>query len=144
MRARPRRRAARGYLLVLVAICVSILSLSYLKLAAAAAISDDFAENEAARLAARYAAESGLVLAEQKLASLKSAPSSGSWLSGELLNARFKVSVSTEGSPKGIFRVISVGTSPGEAGALVTRTMEGVVKPGPGKTWRVVERVETY
>lgn len=137
-----RRPRARGYLLVLVAICVSILSLSYLRLASSAAISDDQVENEAARVTARYAAESGLVLMEHKLAKLKAPPSPGAWFAGELIDARYKVSVAPGGDAKKGFTVVSTGTSSGDAGVLLSRSLEADVKPVAGRRWSVTARRE--
>ncbi len=134
---------SRGYLLVLVAICVSILSLSYLRLASSAALSDDKAENEAARVTARYAAESGLVLMEHKLRKLKAPPSTGSWFAGDLVDARYKVSVLPGGDAKHGFTVVSTGTSSGDAGVLISRTMEADVRPSAGRHWIVSVRRES-
>lgn len=139
-KVRPPR--SRGYLLVLVAICVSILSLSYLRLASSAAISDDKMENEVARVTARYAAESGLILMEHKLAKLKAPPPSGAWFAGEFVDARFKVSVASGGEAKKGFTVISSGTSSGDAGVLISRSLEADVKPAAGGRWTVSARRE--
>lgn len=138
--AMRRRRSEQGYLLVLVAICMSILSLSYLRLASSAAVADDKAENEVARLSALYAAESGLVIAEQKLAEAKTAPPVGTWFQGDMVNSRYKVSVSTK--EKGSFTIVSVGTSEGEAGVLVTRSLQGQARFVAKRGWLLEKRRE--
>ncbi len=135
-----RRRSQQGYLLVLVAICMSILSLSYLRLASSAAVADDKAENEVARLSARYAAESGLVVAEQKLIGMKAPPAVGTWFNRDLVNSRFKVSVSEK--EKGSFTIVSVGTSAGEAGVLVTRSLQAEARSVGKRGWLLEKRRE--
>lgn len=136
-----RRVRPRGYLLVVVAICVSILSLSYLKLAASAAASDDHAENQVARVAARYAAESGLVVAAQKIQGRKQSPPVGGWFSEEMTGSRFRVSVLKVDGKK--CTIASTGTAEGDEGALLSRTMEADLFLDKGGRWLVATRRET-
>ena len=136
-----KRIKPRGYLLVVVAICVSILSLSYLKLAASAAASDDHAENQVARVAARYAAESGLVVASDKLKSRKESPPVGGWFSEELTGSRFRVSVLKAEGEK--CTIASTGTAEGDASVLLSRTLEAELLLDKGGRWIVVSRRES-
>ena len=136
-----RRVRPRGYLLVLVAICVSFLSLSYLKLAASAAASDDQAENQVARVTARYAAESGLVVAAARFQGRKESPPVGGWFSEELTGSRFRVSVLKANGKK--TTIASTGTAEGDAGVLHSRTMEADLLLDKKGQWIVVSRRES-
>ncbi len=139
-----RRRLGKrgGYLLVLVAVCVSMLSISFLRLAAASGRADDDAEAEVGSTVAYYAAESGLVEAELRLRSTKTLPPSGPWLAGTLVgsNGRYTVEVVTSDAPVGGFLLRSTGKTEGEAGRVISSTIEAQVAPGRGKVWRLLDR----
>jgi hypothetical protein len=134
-----------GYLLVLVAVCVSILSISFLRLAANSAKTDDNAGLEVATTAAFYAAESGLLTAELRLRGLTSPPPEGPWLAGQLetSRARFTVEVKAGSDPKTQFLVRSIGKMDGEANSVVSSTIEAEIVKGPGKAWTVRSRKRT-
>lgn len=133
-----RLRRSKGYLLVLVAVCVSMLSISFLRLAAKSAAADDDAEEEVGAYAAYYAAESGMLAAEQKLQKMPSSPPTGQWLVGELetSGARFVVDV-TRGATPAEFTVRSKGQIDGEGAKKITAVLEAQVAKGPGKAWVV-------
>lgn len=133
-------RRRRGYLLVLVAVCVSMLSISFLRLAAKSAAADDDAEEEVGTYAAYYAAESGLLAAEQRLRKVPAipAPAAGQWLVGELeaSGARYVVDV-TPGTKPAEFTLRAKGQIDGEGAKKITSVLEAEVAQGPGKTWVV-------
>lgn len=135
-------RRPKGYLLVLVAVCVSMLSISFLRLAANSAKADDDAEGEVAASAAYYAAESGLVAAELKLRKLQAAPPAGQWLASSLgtSGARYVVEVIPGSNPKKEFAIRSIGQIGSEGNKKVTSTLEAQVAQGPGKLWTVRSR----
>ncbi len=75
-----RRRRERGYLVLLVSVLVSVLTISFLRHAASAAQARSEAFEEEARTAALYAAESVLQFAEQRLPdSPGELPPPGTW-----------------------------------------------------------------
>lgn len=134
------RAKSGGYLLVLVTVCVCILSISFLRLAAKSAESDDQAELEVARSAAYYLAESGLVLVESQLDRLTSPPPVGPWLVGTLqTSGRYTVEVMA-GAGQEEFAVRSIGQVEGEGARKVTVTVEARVTRERGKAWTVKER----
>lgn len=134
-----RVRQKRGYLLVLVAVCVSILSLSYLRLAASSARNDDIAEEDVALSVAYYAAESGLVEAGLRLEGLQNPLPPGPLLAGTLgsTGARYAVEVREGTDPKKEFRLLSIGKSEGEGGKVILVRLQAEVTQGNGKTWSV-------
>lgn len=134
-----RRLAPRGYLLVLVAVCVSILSISFLRLAASSAQKDDVAEEQLGVYAAYYGAESGIVEADLKLASLTAAPPSGPWFSGTLAlsKARYTVEVVSV-DPKAKQVVLrSIGRVEGEGGKVLSAFLEATAVQGGDKRWSI-------
>lgn len=142
MRRAPRRRRPGGYLLVLVAVCVSLLSISFLRLAADAAKVDDRAELEVAQQMAAYAAESGLLLARQQLVRGSELPPVGPWLMGtlELSQARYSVEVrSHEDSASGL-TLLCTGRSEAGAGQVVTSVLEAGLRKGKKGDWQVQAR----
>ena len=141
MTLRPRRRRA-GYLLVLVAVCVSMLSISFLRLAADSAKTDDDAELELASSLAYYAAESGLLVAERELEKLAAPPPTGVWLIGSFAasGTRYTVEVSPGGNPKSEFVLLAKGQAAIEGNRKVTSTLEAQVVKGPGSSWAIRSR----
>lgn len=136
MRRSPR---PRGYLLVLVAVCVSMLTISFLRLAADAAHSDDLAQVEVAVSRASYAAESGVVAAELKLRGLTTPPPAGLWLSGtlEAVKSSYRVEVVPGSATE--FRLVAKGSTDAEGGRVETSVIEiEVVKSG--KVWTIRAR----
>ena len=133
------RSRPRGYLLVLVAVCVSMLSITLLRLAAKSAAADDEAEEEVASYAAYYAAESGLLAAEQKLDKMPTAPPAGPWLTGSLetSGARYVVEVTPGSNPKTEIILRSKGQIEGEGAKKITATIEAEVAQGASKAWVV-------
>ncbi len=132
-----REEYSHGYLLVLVAVCVSMLSISFLRLAAKSARADDDAEEEVGQCAAYYAAESGLLAAELKLRKQPAPPAGGQWLVGalETSGARYTVDVTPDAKSKTEFVIRSKGQVDGEGGKKLTSIIEAEVAQGPGKTW---------
>lgn len=133
--------AKRGYLLVLVAVCVSLLSISFLRLAASSARSDDESEGEVAEMAALYAAESGLVAAELKFRNLQNPPPAGQWFVGSLRSsgARYEVDVQA-GAVKNQFSVLCKGQIDGEGDRKYTCVLQAEVVRAPSKVWTVSRR----
>lgn len=138
---RGRRRPA-GYLLVLVAVCVSMLSISFLRLAASSGQADDDAEAEVASTVAYYAAESGLVEAELRLANAKAAPPPGPWLVGTLVgsNGRYSVEVVPASAGATGFLLRSTGKTEGEGARVISTTVEARVEKGPKSSWLFRDR----
>lgn len=132
---------ARGYLIPVLSICVTILTLGFLSLSAYTARVEDRVEERRARLSSFYAAESGLLLAQHSLIG-KAAPPQGVWLAGELSMSfsRYRVEVlPADYGPNG-FTVRAVGQSVGEQGALVLVELVARLEKVPGDGWKVVWR----
>ena len=135
-----RSRSQGAYSISVLAVCVALLTIAYLSLAAYSARAQDEVEARQAQASAYYAAESGMLLAEHHLTQKEaSIPNSGLWLSGELPAslARFKVEVRAEDlSPQG-FTLHSIGQASGERGTRYTSTIKARIKRSPQKKWVV-------
>lgn len=143
MKFASRRRRPHGYLLVLVAVCASILTLSLLRLTASAAHSDDAVEAKVAGTAAYYAAESGLLAAEIQLETLKAGPPPrGVWFSGGLSTStsRFKVEVQSDPKTPKKFQIRSTGQSSSDGEAVISIFLEATVVRDSKKGWTIVHR----
>jgi hypothetical protein len=137
-------RGRAGYLLVLVAVCVSILSISFLRLAANSGAADDDAEMEYAMCAATYAAESGLLAAELKLTGLTTPPPAGVWLVGAFPTSgtRYTVEVVPGANPKTEFGLVVKGQASGEGGRKVTSTLQAQARLEL-KKWQIRSRTRS-
>ncbi len=143
MRFALARRRPRGYLLVLLAVCASILTLSFLRLAASAALSDDAVEKKVATTAAYYAAESGLLAAETRLTTLgASPPPKGVWFSGSFSTStsRFKVEVQSDPKVPKKFQIRSTGQGSSDGEAVISIFLEATVVRDSKKGWAIVHR----
>lgn len=129
-----------AYSISVLSVCVALLTIAYLSLAAYSARTQDEVEGRQAQTSAFYAAESGMLLAEHHLSQkAASVPASGLWLSGELPAslARFKVEVRTEDyGPEG-FTLHSIGQAAGERSSRYTSTIKARIKRSPKKKWVV-------
>ena len=138
---KPKRQAA--YSISVLAVCVALLTIAYLSLAAYSARAHDEVEARQAQTSAFYAAESGMLLAEHRLMKKDSkTPASGLWFSGELPAslARFKVEVRAEDLAPEAFTLHSIGQASGERGTRYTSTIKARLKLSPKKKWVVVWR----
>lgn len=136
----PRSRP-RGYLVVLMAICATILTIMYLRLAAGSREVDERAEQVGLRHAAYYAAESGLLQAEKTLDKFAGKrPNPGVHWYGDLphSNARFKVEVQPGDDPKR-FIMRSIGTADSASGRSVTVSLDAKAIQSQGQ-WHVHSR----
>jgi hypothetical protein len=117
-----------------------MLTISFLRLAADSAQSDDSAETEVANSVAEYAAESGLVAAELRLKGLGTPPPAGLWLSGLLETSRSSYRVEVVSGSATEFRLLVKGSADAEAGKVVTSVIEAEVARAGGDQWTVRSR----
>ena len=135
-----RRLETKAFLLPVLIVFVAVVTLGYLSLSLYSARMEDKVQERRALMAAFYAAESGLLLAETKLVGLKQPPPpTGVWLTGELSKslARYRVEVApTDYSPES-FRLRAIGQKRGERGVVYSVELEAMLNQGPDKTWFV-------
>lgn len=126
------------------AICATILTIMYLRLAAGSREVDERAEDVGLRYAAYYAAESGLLHAESSLDKFAGKrPNAGVHWFGELphSNSRFKVEVQPGDDPKR-FIMRSIGTAHSATGRSVTVSLDAKAIASNGK-WSVHSRASS-
>lgn len=132
--------ARRGYLIPVLAICVAIITIGFLALSLYSVRTEDRTEERRAKLAAFYAAESGLLLAEHRLVGHDlAAPPVGVWLTGELPKSlsRYRVEISSSDYSSKAFTLRAYGQCPGERGVLVHSEIEARVSKEAAPGWKV-------
>lgn len=135
-----RRVKQRGYLVAIMAICAAILTISYLRLSAGTAASNDKSHREARRVAAYYAAESGLIFAETKMDKFTGKqPNPGVHWFGNLPHStsRFKVEVRPGGGGQR-FIMRAIGTAELEDKSSVSVSIDVKMKQGKDGRWSAV------
>lgn len=138
-----RRSRPRGYLVALMAICAALLTIAYLRLSAGSAAVHDSAELTGAKLAAHYAAESGLLTAQNGLSNFTGKrPNPGVQFSGQLPHSksRFKVEVRADYQDDARFIMRSIGTAEAENGRAVTVSIDAKVLKDKKGHWSVHSR----
>ena len=130
----------KGFLLPALIVFVAVVTLGYLSLSLYSARLEDGVQERRARMAAFYAAESGLLLAETRLVGREEEPpSTGVWLSGELSKslARYRVEVSATDYSADSFHLRAIGQKRGERGVVYNVELEALLRRGQDKTWFV-------
>lgn len=131
----------RGYLIPVLSVCVTVLTLGFLALTLYAAKAEDKAQYRGALTASYYAAESGLEVMNKRLENLKAAPAAGAWLTGELSSTvRFRVVVSSEERTDTAFTLTSLGQAEGEQAALILSELDVRVEKQSDGTWKTTKR----
>lgn len=123
-----RRRGQGGYLVLLVSVLVSLLTVSFLRHAAGAAQARSEATMEEARVAALYAAESALTLAESRLPEAwEGLPPSGTWRAFRFEESRAAARVELSYDPIARdFITIKARSRVQRSGAVVQLSIEAV------------------
>ena len=135
-----RRRRELAYFLLNLSIALALVTLCCLSLALYSVRVEDRVEQVEAKMAAYYAAESGLLLVEWKAEKPGfEAPEPGYWFRGDLekSGSHFKVTVVTEGYSSEGFTVLSSGFTKAEDDKIVLSNFLAHLSLQEDKGWVV-------
>lgn len=133
----PVKSRTAGFLVPVLMLCLAFLSAGYLAATAYCARLEDQAEEKKVQLAAYYAAESGVIWAEEAVRSRDfKPPQAGPW-SGAGLNtsgqARFQVTVTPDELSEQAFTIDSTGQAFGERSRIFTSTLRARFQKRSGR-----------